>query len=153
MVESLRHMVVGGAPIQSRAVRFHLAEGVVAKGLGELAARYPELSVGSYPFYRQGTFGVVVVLRGTDGAKLDQANEELNRLVRSRGGTPVQETAPSATGTPAARRRWRCRSATFGSPASRTSTGSNSPAITSSPTSPPKSSRSRPIGSCRAMST
>ncbi|HEX7005901.1 MAG TPA: competence/damage-inducible protein A [Alphaproteobacteria bacterium] len=93
MVESLRHMVVGGAPIQSRAVRFHLAEGVVAKGLGELAARYPELSVGSYPFYRQGTFGVVVVLRGTDGAKLDQANEELNRLVRSLGGTPVQETA------------------------------------------------------------
>ena len=93
MVDSLRHMVVGGAPIQSRAVRFHLAEGVIAKGLGELAARYSELTIGSYPFYRQGTFGVVIVLRGTDGPALDRANEELNALVRSLGGNPVQETA------------------------------------------------------------
>ena len=80
-------------PIQSRAVRFHLAEGVIAKGLGELAARYSELTIGSYPFYRQGTFGVVIVLRGTDGPALDRANEELNALVRGLGGNPVQETA------------------------------------------------------------
>ena len=93
MVDSLRHMVVGGAPIQSRAVRFHLAEGVIAKGLGALAERYTQLTIGSYPFYRQGTFGVVIVLRGTDGDALDRANEELNALVRSLGGNPVQETA------------------------------------------------------------
>jgi molybdopterin-biosynthesis enzyme MoeA-like protein len=93
MVDSLRHMVVGGAPIQSRAVRFHLAEGVIAKDLGALAARYAELTIGSYPFYRQGQFGVVIVLRGTDGGALERANEELNALVRALGGTPVQETA------------------------------------------------------------
>jgi molybdopterin-biosynthesis enzyme MoeA-like protein len=93
MVDSLRHMVVGGAPIQSRAVRFHLAEGVIAKDLGALAARYPELTIGSYPFYRQGQFGVVIVLRGTDGGALGRANEELNALVRALGGTPVQESA------------------------------------------------------------
>jgi molybdenum cofactor synthesis domain-containing protein len=93
MVDSLRHMVVGGAPIQSRAVRFQLAEGVIAKDLGALAARYPQLTVGSYPFYRQGQFGVVIVLRGTEGPALERANEELNAMVRALGGTPVQETA------------------------------------------------------------
>ena len=92
MVDSLRHMVVGCAdPVARRALPS--GRGRHRHGPGRARRTLSRASVGSYPFYRQGTFGVVIVLRGTDGAALDRANEELNALVRSLGGNPVQETA------------------------------------------------------------
>lgn len=75
----------------ARTVSCHLAEGVIAKGLGEIQNRYPDLDIGSYPFYRRGEFGTSLVLRGRDGARLAAGTEEVIALVKSLGGTPVEE--------------------------------------------------------------
>jgi len=91
MVESLRHRVTGGEPVRSRSVAAHLAEGTVAEGLSAIQARYPEIDIGSYPFYRQGSFGVSLVLRGTDDARLDAALGELEALIVGLGAEPIKE--------------------------------------------------------------
>ena len=53
MFECLAPRLQGGPPIVSRAVHvIGLPEGVIAAGLGEMQARYPDLDIGSYPFYR-----------------------------------------------------------------------------------------------------
>ncbi len=55
--------------------------------------RYPDLEIGSYPFFRSRRFGISLVVRGTDTDRLDQAAAELKDLIRSLGGKPVEDTA------------------------------------------------------------
>ena len=54
MFESLRHTLSGGAPLLSRAVVAELPEGKMADGLAAVQAAYPDVEIGSYPFYREG---------------------------------------------------------------------------------------------------
>src|SRR5215471_1315439 len=56
--EQLKHRLVGGPKMLSRSISCHLAEGTLAKDLGELQERYPDLEIGSYPYFRRGDFGV-----------------------------------------------------------------------------------------------
>ena len=93
MFESVKYKLTGGAPINSRTVSAFLGEGVIAQGLGELQERYPDLEIGSYPFFRSRRFGISLVVRGTDTGRLDQAAAELKDLIRSLGGKPVEDTA------------------------------------------------------------
>jgi len=81
MLQSLLPRLTGGAPVLSQALTVMRPEGDVAAPLGELAARYPDLSMGSYPFQREGAFGTQLVIRGTDPARLDAAMAELRQCV------------------------------------------------------------------------
>jgi molybdenum cofactor synthesis domain-containing protein len=86
----LKYRLVGGEKMLSRSVSCHLGEGTLAKDLGALQARYPDLEIGSYPYFRRGDFGVTLVLRGTDGARLAEATDELTALIRTLGGDPQE---------------------------------------------------------------
>ena len=88
--EQLKHRLVGGTKVLSRSVSCQLAEGMLAKDLGELQARYPDLEIGSYPYFRRGDFGVTLVLRGTEKERLAIAVEELNAVIRALGGEPQE---------------------------------------------------------------
>jgi len=46
----LKHRLKGGAALLSRSVSCALAEGTLAKELGDLQARYADLEIGSYPY-------------------------------------------------------------------------------------------------------
>lgn len=92
MFHSLKHELVGGAPIRSRAVAVHLAEGTLAAGLGALQDGYPDVDIGSYPYYRNGRFGTSIVCRGTDVGRLEACTEAVRGLMRDNGGEPIEET-------------------------------------------------------------
>jgi molybdenum cofactor synthesis domain-containing protein len=77
MFESMKHRLVGGAPVISRTVRTNLPEGIIAEPLGALQKRFEDLDVGSYPGFRNGKVSVSLVLRGTDDARLAAAAAEL----------------------------------------------------------------------------
>lgn len=91
MFDSLKHRLVGGAPVLSISISTRLAEGTIAEGLGALQKRYPELDIGSYPFFRGDRFGTTLVLRGIDAAMLSQAAQELRDLIRALGAAPLDE--------------------------------------------------------------
>jgi len=88
MLESLRHRLVGGSPVRSRTIGCELAEGVLAKPLAALQGRYPDVSMGSYPFYRSRRFGVSVVLRSMDEDQLEAAGQDLIQAMRNLGAEP-----------------------------------------------------------------
>ena len=73
MVASVLPTITGGAPLVSDTLRIMRGEGDIAGPLGEIAAAYPDLSIGSYPFQRDGVFGANVVIRGQDGAMVAAA--------------------------------------------------------------------------------
>ena len=77
MVASVLPTLTGGAPLLSQTLRIERGEGDIAGPLGNLAKRYPELSIGSYPYQLNGAYGANIVLRGSDAALLDAAVSEL----------------------------------------------------------------------------
>ncbi len=77
MVASVLPTLAGGAPLLSETVRIERGEGDIAGPLAELAAAYPSVGIGSYPFQKDGRFGANIVLRGTSADELALAKGQL----------------------------------------------------------------------------
>jgi len=80
MVAGLLPSLTGGAPLRSISVRVDRPEGAVAAGLADIAARFPLVSIGSYPFVTESGFGTNIVARGADAALLAAAEAEILTL-------------------------------------------------------------------------
>ena len=80
MVASVLPGLTGGAPLLSQTLRVHRGEGDIAGTLGALADDYRDLSIGSYPFQKEGRYGANIVLRGTDEARVSAALVQLQKL-------------------------------------------------------------------------
>ena len=80
MVASVLPTITGGQPLMSQTLRIERGEGEIAGPLRALAEEYPELSIGSYPYQRNGVYGANVVIRGTDGGMIDTAMTKLAGL-------------------------------------------------------------------------
>ena len=80
MLASVLPTITGGAPGLSQTLEVRRGEGDIAGPLTDLAARYPDLTFGSYPFMRDGCHGANVVVRGQDGTRVDAAMAELSGI-------------------------------------------------------------------------
>jgi molybdenum cofactor synthesis domain-containing protein len=80
MVAGVLPTLTGGEPLLSQSLRVNRGEGEMAGDFAALAARYPDLSMGSYPFTVNGVYGTNLVIRGTDATRLNAAMAELERL-------------------------------------------------------------------------
>lgn len=89
MLDSLTDRLEGGATMQSRTVSGQIGEGTIAEKLGALQQRYPDIGIGSYPYYRGKAFGTSLVMRGTDPVLLDRVAAEATALIREFGVEPV----------------------------------------------------------------
>jgi molybdenum cofactor synthesis domain-containing protein len=69
--------LTGGAPLLSQSLRVNRGEGEIATPFSALAAEFPDLSMGSYPFLQNGAHGTNLVIRGTDAARIDAAMTRL----------------------------------------------------------------------------
>ena len=96
MFAALVPKLEGGTPVTSGAVHaIGLLEGAIAAGLEAIQKRYPDLDLGSYPFYRSTGNGVALVAKGTDGAAVDACIAEVTQLVREMGKAPVNGEPPA----------------------------------------------------------
>ena len=80
MVASVLPTLTGGAPLLSQSIRIERGEGEIAGPLTQLAEANPEVSIGSYPYIRNGVYGSNIVVRGTDGPQIDRVITALVRL-------------------------------------------------------------------------
>ncbi len=80
MVASVLPLLTGGDPLLSQMIDVPRGEGEIAQALKDLAARFPDLSFGSYPYQRNGAFGTQLVVRGTDAGMIDLAMVDLAAL-------------------------------------------------------------------------
>jgi len=90
MFEWLAPRLQGGARIEMRAVHVvGLPEGILAEGLAAVQQRYPDLDIGSYPFYRPSGNGVALVAKGPDAAEAEKAIAEVTELIIGFGKVPI----------------------------------------------------------------
>ena len=81
MFEGLTNRLVGGDPILTENVTTNLAESVIANDLGALQQKYPDVGMGSYPYFRKGKIGVNLMLRATDKARIQNSAAELRKII------------------------------------------------------------------------
>jgi molybdenum cofactor synthesis domain-containing protein len=79
MVASVLPKLTGGPTLLSDGLRVMSGEGDIAAAFGAIAARYANLSMGSYPFMRDGLQGTNLVVRGTDSQEIRRAMADLTK--------------------------------------------------------------------------
>jgi len=79
MVEWLLPQLAKGAAMISASVRVDLPERKIADPLGVIAKQFPDLSIGSYPFYEKNAYGANLVVRGTDADAVTLAETEIKK--------------------------------------------------------------------------
>ncbi len=79
MIASVLPTLTGGQPLLSQSLRVNRGEGDIAAPFAAIAADFPNLSMGSYPFNQNGGFGTNLVVRGTDPADVDRAMARLTK--------------------------------------------------------------------------
>ena len=71
----------GGKPLLSTSIRLDRREGDIAERLGQIAEEHPDVSIGSYPFVRDGAFGTNIVIRSQDKAAMQDAAIDVLDLI------------------------------------------------------------------------
>jgi molybdenum cofactor synthesis domain-containing protein len=90
MFEQLAPTLQGGVPVKSQAVHATgMLEGRIAEGLGQIQANFPNLDIGSYPYYREQGGGVALVAKGTDEAEIAAAIAAITAFIAELGLTPI----------------------------------------------------------------
>jgi len=85
MLDAVMPRLAKGRLMLARSVRINAPEGDAAPGLADLQLAYPEVQIGSYPFFENNRLGTYVVLRSTDETKLADAERALWALIKKEG--------------------------------------------------------------------
>ena len=94
MLETVLPKLQHGPTYVSKSVSGFVAESLIADGLAAVAARYPQIDIGSYPWQRDGRWGTALVARGTDQSAVNTASDEIRTLVIQYDPAPVIEVSP-----------------------------------------------------------
>jgi molybdenum cofactor synthesis domain-containing protein len=85
MLDALTGMLEGGAPLISRTIGCWVAESEVADLLREAERAHDGVTIGSYPFFREGRVGANFVVRATDAALVDACVEDVTARLELAG--------------------------------------------------------------------
>ncbi len=87
MFDSMKHELQGSNPIISETIVTNISEGKIAKELGQVQSEYPQIDIGSYPYFEEGRFGVNIVIRSDDIEYINIVKSKIEKAVSSLGGT------------------------------------------------------------------
>ena len=88
MLDALTGTLKGGRPVVSATVTAHAPESEVADLLRQVQDEHSGVSIGSYPFYRDGRFGADFVIRSENPDLVEGCAEALRNRLRSEGFEP-----------------------------------------------------------------
>jgi molybdopterin-biosynthesis enzyme MoeA-like protein len=88
MLAGLDGKLRSGPVVRHRSVTAFLGESQIANALREIQARFPDVDLGSYPFFKQDRYGTSLVMRGTDETTLDAMLDAVKAAIVEAGETP-----------------------------------------------------------------
>ena len=90
MLSTVGDEIEGGDVVRTRSVTAYLGESQLASALTEIQTRYPDMELGSYPFYRSERYGTTLVMRGTSETDLERMLEQIRNAIIAAGGQPLE---------------------------------------------------------------
>ncbi|PCH98932.1 MAG: competence/damage-inducible protein A [Rhodobacteraceae bacterium] len=85
MLDGLLPKLGAGKRVLSHTVHTNMKEGDIANPLGAIARENPDVSIGSYPYYKDGTFGCNLVVRSTEQNRLDEVAAQIEAAIQKLG--------------------------------------------------------------------
>ena len=86
MFNSILNELTGGKKLKSKTVSSNIGEGLIAKDLEKIENEFLNVKIGSYPYFKPGSFGTSIVLRSEDEVSLEKASEAILEIVIKLGG-------------------------------------------------------------------
>ena len=95
MLEAIEPGLPRGAAVVSVTLEALVPEGKIAPGLAAVAKAHKDVSIGSYPFIREGAqpYGAQLVARGRDAAAVERAVQALEAMLTELGAAPQRPTS------------------------------------------------------------
>jgi molybdenum cofactor synthesis domain-containing protein len=90
MLEALTGKLEGGRPMVSVTVGARAPESEVADLLRETEEAHPGVAIGSYPFFKDGSYGSNFVIRSEDGDLARETESDLAGRLKAAGFEPVE---------------------------------------------------------------
>jgi len=82
MLEDIEHRIEGGRIMAKRTISVSgRGEGDVAAPLGIIAEKYPDATIGSYPFFDGNSYGLNIVIRSFDETALGEIESEIRKIL------------------------------------------------------------------------
>ncbi len=81
MVDAVLPELPTGRPPVSESIDLDRGESDVAEDLKAVAEAFPDLSLGSYPWHRDGSYGTILVVRGLDTERVASAMADLRQRI------------------------------------------------------------------------
>lgn len=92
MLETLIPRLNHGAPIYQVTVCCKLTENTIADELAQIQKRFPDVEIGSYPYFQlYNDFGVNLVLRSRNKDNLTQSLHVIEKMITGHGVVPERE--------------------------------------------------------------
>jgi molybdopterin-biosynthesis enzyme MoeA-like protein len=91
MLDTLTGTLEGGRPVVSRTIGCWVAESEVADMLHEAEKSHAGVSIGSYPFFREGRTGANFVVRSPDATLADTCIADLSAALTASGRTVIAD--------------------------------------------------------------
>lgn len=85
MFDSIKGSLKGGDIMISKEMKIFSSESKIASPLNSLQEKHPDVEIGSYPFVKDGRFGVSLVIRTTGRQLLNEVYEELQYILKDYG--------------------------------------------------------------------
>jgi len=81
MMDDVVPRLKAGQVVHSVTVEAGMGEGAVAKPLSALQDAFPDVSIGSYPYQRDGKFQTSLVLRSRNAERIEEAAQQLHSIL------------------------------------------------------------------------
>ena len=95
MLEGLRGELAGAAPMLSDAVTVFSPESEMAEALSAIQNAHPEVTIGSYPFFREGKIGAELVVRSTATENINPVLAAIREAADAIGAEWIDGEAPA----------------------------------------------------------
>ena len=86
MFNGILSELTGGKKLKSKTVSSNIGEGLLAKDLEKLENKFLNVKIGSYPYFKPGSFGTSIVLRSEDENSLEKAFQAILEIIIKLGG-------------------------------------------------------------------
>ena len=86
MFHTILNELTGGKKLLSKTVSSNIGEGLIAKDLEKIENDFVGVKIGSYPYFKPGSFGTSIVLRSENKIQLNDASDAVLSAVVKLGG-------------------------------------------------------------------
>lgn len=94
MFDELESRLISGPPVLSASISTNLGESQMSAELADIQSRCKTVSIGSYPYFKNGKLGVNIVLRSIDTTELADIQDQVAKMIVVLGGKVLDSTVP-----------------------------------------------------------